>query len=194
MTPPPAAPPPLRPAAGAPSGRPQPPRRPFAWQVAALTGLFMVATTVPTGVAIGQTSGADGLDTALSYCTNLADAAADARFAKKAARLEMLRGEVVERLEALEEKRAEYEAWLERRERFLARAQESLVSIYAGMRPDAASEQLAAMDETTAAAIVAKLSPRAASAVLNEMDTETAARIATIMAGLSRQDDTRGAG
>ena len=95
---------------------------------------------------------------------------------------------------ALETKRAEYEDWLERRQRFLERAQQNLVSIYSGMQPEAASEQLAAMDELTAAAIVAKLSPRAASAVLGEMQTEKAARIATIMSGLARESDRSEAG
>lgn len=192
MTPTPAAPPPLRPASEQPPRRPLPPTRPSRWHVAALACLLTVATTVPVGHAIGQTGRPqDGLDTAIAYCTNLADKAADARFAKKAAKLAELEGQVEARIKALEAKRAEYQDWLDRRQRFLDRAQESLVSIYTAMRPDAASEQLGAMDETTAAAIIAKLSPRSASAVLNEMATEKAARIATILSGMGREKDRR---
>ncbi|WP_420392736.1 MotE family protein [Acuticoccus sp.] len=128
----------------------------------------------------------DAASTAAAYCTNLADEAADARYVKKLARLEEAERLVGERLAALEEKRKEYEDWLTRRQEFLTLAEENLVAIYAGMRPDAASEQLAAMNELQAAAVIAKVAPRTASAILNEMETDTAARIAAIMAGLSR--------
>ena len=125
---------------------------------------------------------------AQAYCTNLADEAGDARFARKLARLQEAETQVNERLNALEAKRQEYEDWLTRREKFLKLAEENLVAIYSGMRPDAASAQLAAMHELQAAAVIAKVSPRTASAILNEMETKKAARIAAIMAGLSRDD------
>ncbi|WMS41792.1 MotE family protein [Acuticoccus sp. MNP-M23] len=180
-----------------PRERPQPPRYPrppharrIVLAVAVLAAGALAATT-----ARGQEAATppDGVDTALAYCTNLADEASDARFARKAQTLKVLEEEVEARLNALEEKRTEYQNWLERREEFLQRAQESLVSIYSGMRPDAASAQLAVMDEFTAAAIVAQLTPRNASSVLNEMETEKAARLATIMATLGRGKDGRGA-
>lgn len=172
-----------------PPHRPQPPHRPSSWRVGVFAAAFAVATTLPSGTALSQAGPRDGLDTALAYCTNLSDAAADARFAHKAAKLAELEAQVDARLAALEEKRAEYQEWLQKRERFLGMARESLVSIYSGMRPDAASEQLAAMDELTAAAIVARLAPRTASAVLNEMATEKAARLASIMAGMTQEND-----
>ena len=207
MTPTPAAPPPTRPADASlpPTQRPLPPRRIAVWHVASLALLLTLSTTVPAGQAIGQTGSgstaaaraggnAEGVDTALAYCSNLADAASDARFARKAARLRALEGEVEDRLKALEKKRAEYQEWLDKRQRFLAMAQQNVVSIYTAMRPDAASEQLAAMDDLTAAAIIARLSARSASAVLNEMETEKAARIATIMSGMARGNDERSEG
>lgn len=128
-------------------------------------------------------------ETALAYCSNLADAANDARFARKLARLQAVEESIEGRLAALEEKRAEYENWLERRQQFLDLARESLVTIYSGMRPDAASEQLAAMNELTAAAVIAQVEPRTASAILNEMETQKAARLATIVAGLSQTEE-----
>ncbi len=173
---------------------PRQPRPPFARKVVLLAAVA-AATTLAASAARGQDGAAppDGIDTALSYCTNLADEASDARFARKAQTLKALEEEVEARLDALEAKRTEYQDWLTRREEFLDRAQESLVSIYSGMRPDAASAQLAVMDEFTAAAIVSKLSPRNASALLNEMETEKAARLAMIMARLGREKDGRGA-
>lgn len=189
MTPCPAASP--APSNARPPQPPPQPRKPSTLHVSLLAVALAASSIFPTSAVLAQAPLPDGVDTAIAYCTNLADEASDARFARQAAKLEAMEAAVQERLAALEAKRAEYQAWLERRETFLARAQESLVSIYSGMRPDAASEQLAAMEELTAAAIVAKLSPRAASAVLNEMATDKAARLATIMSGMVRQDDNR---
>ena len=67
-------------------------------------------------------------------------------------------------------KKAEYETWLKRREVFLARAEDGVVKIYAGMKPDAAAERLAIVNADLAAAILMKLDPRKASVILNEMD------------------------
>jgi flagellar motility protein MotE (MotC chaperone) len=153
-----------------------------------ITLALPTALALSTAPALAQ-SQADLAATAATYCGNLADEAADARFQRQVNRLKEVQAEIDSRLAALEEKRVEVQTWLERRETFLARAEESLVSIYSGMRPDAASAQLAAMDELTAAALIAKVNPRTASAILNEMEADKAARIATIMAGLSR---TRG--
>jgi len=171
---------------------PRHPRPPFARRVLLLGAILAAGTFAATATRGQDASPPDGLDTALAYCTNLADEASDARFARKAETLKALEDEVEMRLDALEAKRAEYQTWLERREEFLDRAQDSLVSIYSGMRPDAASAQLAVMDEFTAAAIVASLKPRTASALLNEMETEKAARLATIMATLGRGKDSAG--
>lgn len=129
---------------------------------------------------------------AAAYCTNLAEAAEDARFTLKLNRIRAAEEKVDERLAALEAKRAEYQEWLEKRQTFLDLARDNLVAIYSGMRPDAASEQLAAMNELTAAAVIARIEPRTASAILNEMETDKAARIATIMAGLARDQDNHG--
>ncbi|MFC4173066.1 MotE family protein [Microvirga sp. GCM10011540] len=115
------------------------------------------------------------------YCTNIADAAADARFAWQKETLTALEKEIEERIRILEQKRAEYEEWLQRRNDFLAKADESVVAIYSRMRPDAAALQLANMHDETAAAILAKLSPRNASAVLNEMEPARAAQLTNVI-------------
>lgn len=164
---------------------------------AAAAALLIAAASATAPVALATAAFAQDATrtddaTARAYCTNLADEAEDARFARKLARLEEAERQVNTRLEALEAKRKEYEVWLARREKFLTLAQENLVAIYAGMRPDAASAQLAAMNELQAAALIAKVAPRTASAILNEMDATKAARIAAIMTGLSR-DDSGGA-
>lgn len=121
------------------------------------------------------------------YCASIADAAADARFAWQKEQLAALEREVEARIAKLEEKRAEYETWLKRREAFLAKADESVVALYAKMRPDAAAPQLATMPEDAAAAILTKLNARAASAILAEMESARAAGLARKMSDLGRK-------
>ena len=129
------------------------------------------------------------------YCMNIADAATDARHAWQKEQLTALEKEIEERIKVLEQKRAEYEEWLRRRNEFLEKADESIVAIYSRMRPDAAALQLANMDDETAAAILTKLNPRSASAVLNEMEPARAAQLTGVMAdSTKRNQDSRKSG
>ena len=120
---------------------------------------------------------------AREYCLNIADPASDARFAWQKKVLAGIEQEIAKRVELLEAKTAEYQKWLARRDEFSKKAQESLVTIYSRMRPDAAAAQLVAMDEETAAAVIARLDPRNASAILNEMDATQAARLTATIGG-----------
>ncbi len=120
---------------------------------------------------------------AREYCLNIADAAADARLAWQKKVLADIEQEIAKRVEQLEAKTAEYQRWLARRDEFSKKAQASVVTIYARMRPDAAAAQLVAMDEETAAAVLVKLDPRNASAILNEMEATQAARLTATMSG-----------
>lgn len=131
---------------------------------------------------------------AAAYCKNIANQAADARYARQAESLAAMTKALDDRIAALEAKRAEYEKWVSRREDFLNRADESVVAIYSQMRPDAAAQQIAVMEEDAAAAILSKLQPRTASAILNEMDAVTAAHLTNVMAGLPLADGTKKAG
>ncbi|TNC07579.1 MgtE protein [Methylobacterium terricola] len=123
------------------------------------------------------------------YCATIADAAADARFAWQKEQLAALEKQVEERIRRLEEKRAEYEAVVQRRKEFLAKADESVVAVYAKMRADAAALQLSNMPEDNAAAILVKLNSRTASAVLAEMEASRAAALARRMAEAGRRKD-----
>lgn len=117
------------------------------------------------------------------FCANIADAAADARFAWQAKTLKDLEAEVETATAALEAKRAELEDWVTRRDEFQKLAQQSVVDIYAKMRPEAAAAQLSALDERTAAAVLIKLNSRVASAILAEMDTPRAVSLAEVISG-----------
>lgn len=123
---------------------------------------------------------------AKQYCINIADAAADAKFAWQKKVLTELSEDLDKRREMLEAKTAEYQKWLARRDEFVKRAQETLVVIYARMKAESAAKQLAAMDEETAAAVIIKLDARVASAILNEMEPTQAARLTGTIAGAGR--------
>ena len=123
------------------------------------------------------------------FCSNIADAARDRRYALQQAELETLQKDIDRRIATLEEKRAEYEEWLTRRNDFLARAEENLVEIYARMRPDAAAERLASVNVELAAGILMKLQARQAGIILNEMDSKAAAALTGIMASAARRQD-----
>lgn len=123
------------------------------------------------------------------FCSNIADAARDRRYALQAAELKQLQTDIDARIKALDAKKAEYETWLKRREVFLAKAQDGVVKIYAGMKPDAAAERLAIVNVDLAAAILMKLDTRKASVILNEMDGKAAAALTGIMASAVRRVD-----
>jgi flagellar motility protein MotE (MotC chaperone) len=123
------------------------------------------------------------------FCTNIADAARDRRYALQAQELETLRKDVDRRIELLEQKRAEYEDWLKRREEFLSKAEDNVVGIYSTMKPDSAAERLAELDTMLAAGILMKLEARKAGVILNEMDRKAAAAVTDIMVHATRKED-----
>jgi flagellar motility protein MotE (MotC chaperone) len=174
---------PLRPAAAPPSPAPAPvPAR----RSEAMPALTTIAAQTVAAAAGGRPAAElpeAEARTARDYCKNIADAAADARFAWQKKTLADLEQEVAKRVVLLEERTAEYQRWLARRDEFSKKARDSVVTIYARMRPDAAAAQLVAMDEETAAAVLTKLDPRNASAILNEMDATQAARLTATIGG-----------
>jgi flagellar motility protein MotE (MotC chaperone) len=123
------------------------------------------------------------------YCTNVRDAAADARFAWQMEALRDLEEQVDDRIAALDARQAEFEDWLRRREELAAKAKATLVAVYANMRPDAAAQQLAILEDEEAAAVLTNLVPRTASAIMTEMEPERAAQLAIAMAGPPEKEE-----
>jgi len=153
-------------------------------KAAAFAGLTL-ALAMP-GAALAQN--AEAAPKSNQFCANIADAAADTRFALQKQALADMEKEIESRIKVLEAKRAEYEEWLRRRNEVLEKADETVVSIYARMRPDAAALQLTNMDEEIAAAVIARLNPRVASAVLNEMEPARAAQLANVITDAPKRD------
>lgn len=127
-----------------------------------------------------------GNSVADQYCANIVDAAMDARIAWQKKAIAEAERELDKRIALLEEKTAEYQKWLARRDEFSKKAQDTLVRIFARMKADAAAAQLVALDEETAAAVLVKLDPRNSSAILNEMGPAHAARLTATIAGAAR--------
>lgn len=153
---------------------------------ASIASLFV--TTMVSADDVGPLDSGDPAPSATSaairqYCTNIRDAAAEARISYQMALLGEMERKVEDRIARLEAERSEFEEWLQRREQLLAQAEETLVSVYAGMRPDAAAMQLAILDPEMAASVLSSLRPRVASAILNEMEPQRAADLVLAISG-----------
>jgi flagellar motility protein MotE (MotC chaperone) len=120
------------------------------------------------------------------YCANIANPAADARFSWQKKVLAGMEQEIAQRVAVLEEKTAELQKWLARRDEFSKKANDTLLRIYSRMRPDAAAVQLAALDEETAASLLVRLEPRTASLILNEMEPGQAVRLTATISGAGK--------
>ena len=154
----------------------------------ALVATLALATLVPPAPTVASDA-PHQIPAAQLYCRNIAEAAADARYARQVNALTGLEERLAQRIAELDEKRAELEAWVTRREEMMQQADDAIVAIYSQMRPDAAALQISVMDAEAAAAILSKVAPRTASAILNEMEAETAAYLANTMAARSLQSD-----
>ena len=144
---------------------------------------LLLAASVP---AFADPPALGNLDEIRKFCGNIDNQAADARYAFQARQLTDLKADVEKRMQALEEKRQEYEMWLKRRDEFVNKAQDSLVDIISKMKPDAAAAQMALIGDEAAAALILKLNPRISSIILNEMPPEKAAKLARVIVGSQR--------
>ncbi|MGK6316187.1 MotE family protein [Neorhizobium sp. DT-125] len=147
---------------------------------AVLTLVSQVGAQQPA--VVSETSTSDEIQ---RFCTNIADAARDQRYLLQKQELEKLQSDVDGRIQTLEERTAEYQDWLKRRNDFLARAQAGLVDIFKTMKPDAAAPQLEEMRMEIAAAIIMQLPPRQSALFLSEMDPQKAGMISTIISSAS---------
>lgn len=167
--------------------KPRPPARPSSAAPQAAAAAKQNAKPASSEPSSGDPSSSD----VARFCSNITDAALDARVAWQLKELEGAEAKLKQRIAELEAKRAEYEQWLKLRDDFLKRAEESVVEIYSGMDPEAAALQIASMADDTAAAVLAKLRVRNASAILNEMEPARAAHLANTLAGMRRVDEEK---
>lgn len=137
-----------------------------------------------TAAAAGPAAGDEGSEVR-RYCTNVAVAASDARFAWQTAKLTEQEARIKGRVAELEAKTNELRAMVAKREALEKQAGEKLVGIYAKMRPETAATQIAGLDDDMAATVLAALPPQKSSAIFNEIVPERAAKLATLIAGVA---------
>jgi flagellar motility protein MotE (MotC chaperone) len=125
------------------------------------------------------------------YCTNIASAATEARYAWQTTKLNELETRLKAKIKELDDKEAEIRDWIQKREAIEKKATEKLVDIYSKMRPETAATQLSALDDDMAAAVLGQLGPRQASAIFNEIVPERAAKLAGILAGTNPNADKK---
>lgn len=143
----------------------------------------LTKTPVRKIVAAPKPLAVEGAKGAENFCAAVAASAASTRLAWQETRVRALQAEMIAKIAELDAKQAEVRDWVVRREQLLEKASESLIAIYAKMKPEAASAQVQAMDDDTAAALLLKLKPAIASAVMSEMDFSRAARLSDLLTG-----------
>ena len=162
------------------------PVRPFALAVAAILPICAGASAQSAMPSLLDAEPPpSNTDEIARFCSNIADAARERRYALQKAELEALRSEIEERIGLLEKKRAELQIWVSKRERFADAANEGLVEVFAKMRPDAAAQRMEKLPGELTASLLSKLSPRAAGTILNEMSPDRAALVAVIMSAVA---------
>jgi flagellar motility protein MotE (MotC chaperone) len=134
----------------------------------------------PKSAPVATDASGDGVS---RFCGNVAPVAAEARIAWQTKRLSELDAQLRQRISDLDSKEAEARDWVTKRETMMNAAGDEVVAIYSKMDPEAASAQMAAMDESIAAGVLAKLKANVASAILNEMDPAKAGRLTGILSG-----------
>lgn len=122
-------------------------------------------------------------DVTQRYCAAAAPTAEQARLETERQQLAAVAAEIETRIKALEGAIAEHKEWVGKRQSFHALAQDSLLRIFARMKVEAASAQLAQMDPVVAAAVLSRIEAKAAGAILAEIEPAKAARIAAVIAG-----------
>lgn len=122
------------------------------------------------------------------YCESVSDKAADARFALQMKEMQAMEAQLKQKISELGVAAENYKTWLERRNVFVAKVNDSLVQIYNRMQPEAAAKQFTVMDDVTAAAIMSRLEPQVSSVILGEMASERAARLLSVMTDAAMSD------
>ena len=67
-------------------------------------------------------------------------------------------------------------------------AKDSLVRVISKMKPSAAADQLALVDDYVAASLILKLNPRVSSAIMNELPASKAANLTNILVAVQNFD------
>lgn len=124
-------------------------------------------------------------------CANIAAAAEEVRLERRRKELAELEKEVSVRLEALEKRQNELRASLDRLDAFERKANEALIGLYSGMKPEAAAAHFAQLDDDVAAALMLNMKAKASSLILAEMDAMRGAALVKVISDLRQNKPGR---
>nr|WP_319483270.1 MotE family protein [uncultured Cohaesibacter sp.] len=142
------------------------------------------ADETPTGaVAKPDAKSVEDMD-ADRFCKNISSLASEQRYAWQLRNLISMQNDIDERIEKLEALRADVQDWIGKRDKVLSEVKDHIIQVYERMRPEAAAERLASVEDDVAIALLAKMKPRVVSAILNEMDAGKASQLTQAMASL----------
>ncbi len=119
------------------------------------------------------------------YCANVAASINAARLAKQEKQIREAEGQLLQRRDELEAKRQELVQLIEKYDSLVRKADETIVALYAKMKPDVAAAQIAGLDDEVAASVLLQMKPKISSAILNEMDATRGAAVVKKLVGLS---------
>ncbi len=111
-------------------------------------------------------------------CANVAASIEATHLEQKRRTLAEIEKNIAARLEALETRKNELKAQIDKIDAFEQRVNESLVAFYTGMKPDAAAAHIGELEDDTAAALLLKLKTRISAKILNEMSAVRGAALA----------------
>lgn len=163
----------------------KPPDAPASTSYVARLGSPAAVAEAPPAIAVAKSlpqndAGTDN-SAVMEYCRNIQPAASEARAAFLQQSIAALERQLEHKTAELEVRITEFKQWVARRQQMVDQASSALVQMFTRMRPEAAAQQIAVMDETVAAALLMKLDAKTASALLSEVPPARAARLTAVM-------------
>ncbi|MBS0242949.1 MAG: hypothetical protein JSS20_12290 [Proteobacteria bacterium] len=145
--------------------------------------------------AVTRPPSSEYVSTVQKFCSSVGPTAIEARTAWQKRTIAELEQQIARSVGLLEAKITEHKEWLSKRETFAARANASIVQVFAKLNPEAAAAQLAQMEVETAAALLLKLDPKVVAPILSEVPPAKAAQISALLvdaAGDDRRHSAKG--
>lgn len=120
------------------------------------------------------------------FCLNIREPIKENYFAIQTQKLEKLKKDIDDRIITLNNKKNEYQTWLNKRNEFLKKAKAALVNIISKMDPEEAALKLDKMDDLSAASLLLTLKPRISGAIMNNLSADKAAYLSQIIIDAQR--------
>jgi flagellar motility protein MotE (MotC chaperone) len=150
---------------------------------AATVACFLAALTTSQArtASAEEAHAAPAAAEAFDYCKTFGNRAAEARNVLQKEEIQELKKSAEETLKLLDERTAELEDLLKKREELIAATTASIVKMYEGMETEAAAEQLQKLEIRQAGEILRRLSAKASGEIVAAMKPSAASRLVAYM-------------